>query len=67
MATTNKKSVSTNQEKAEIENNQAIFDDASRQLWIEEAAYFMAKARGFAPGFEQEDWNIAEKKYATNV
>jgi hypothetical protein len=32
-----------------------------RRHMIEEAAYFRAEARGFAPGFEEEDWAASEK------
>jgi len=35
----------------------------NRELWIEESAYFMAESRGFAPGFEQQDWSAATKEY----
>ena len=30
------------------------------RLMIEEAAYFLAQKRGFAPGFELQDWLQAE-------
>ena len=30
------------------------------QLMVEEAAYFFAEKRGFAPGYELEDWLQAE-------
>jgi hypothetical protein len=33
---------------------------AEREQRIREAAYFKAKARGFAPGGELEDWLAAE-------
>ncbi len=34
---------------------------ADRQRRIEEAAYFRAAQRGFAPGHEIEDWLAAER------
>lgn len=33
-----------------------------RAALIAEAAYFRAEKRGFAPGFEQEDWLAAESE-----
>lgn len=35
-------------------------DPAERQARIERAAYFLAEARGFAPGHEEADWLAAE-------
>jgi hypothetical protein len=29
--------------------------------FVEETAYFLAEARGFVPGHEQEDWFVAER------
>ncbi len=34
---------------------------------IEIAAYFKAQARGFAPGFELDDWLAAEKEVDNEV
>jgi hypothetical protein len=34
--------------------------DAEIRRLVAEAAYFRAKARGFAPGYEVEDWVQAE-------
>lgn len=34
---------------------------ASREDRIREAAYALADARGFAPGYETEDWLTAER------
>ena len=31
-----------------------------RKHFIAEAAYFKAERRGFAPGFERQDWDEAE-------
>lgn len=36
-------------------------DPAERLAKIERAAYFMAEARGFAPGHEEADWLAAER------
>lgn len=33
-----------------------------RDLMIREAAYFLAQARGFAPGHELDDWLAAERQ-----
>lgn len=33
-----------------------------RQRMIEEAAYYRAEKRGFAPGYEAEDWAAAEQE-----
>jgi hypothetical protein len=35
-------------------------DQETRHRMIAEAAYFLAEARGFAPGYELEDWLAAE-------
>jgi hypothetical protein len=34
---------------------------------ISEAAYFRAKQRGFAPGYEQEDWIQAEAEVMRRI
>jgi hypothetical protein len=36
----------------------------ARHKWILEAAYYLAEARGFAPGKALDDWLKAEKKHA---
>lgn len=33
-----------------------------REIMIREAAYFLAEARGFAPGHELDDWLAAERQ-----
>jgi len=38
-----------------------------RNEWIAEAAYYLAEARNFVTGYEQEDWNTAEQKYEKEV
>lgn len=38
-------------------------DQAFRQQWISEAAYFKALARNFSPGSELTDWLEAEQDY----
>ena len=39
----------------------------TRKEWIAEAAYYLAEARDFVTGYEQEDWNTAEQKYEKEV
>lgn len=34
-----------------------------RLVYISEAAYFKAQARGFTPGHEMDDWLAAEKEF----
>jgi hypothetical protein len=41
--------------------NIAVSDDVRRQM-IAEAAYLRAEQRGFAPGYEHEDWLLAERE-----
>lgn len=36
--------------------------ERERQSRIAEAAYYRAEKRGFAPGWEMEDWLAAEKE-----
>lgn len=43
-----------------------LADDEIRRL-ISEAAYYRAQARGFAPGYELEDWIAAEKEVKQRV
>ena len=38
-----------------------------RGEWVAEAAYYLAEARNFVTGYEQEDWNTAEQKYEKEV
>ena len=38
--------------------------DADRQAMVAMAAYFRAQKRGFAPGYEVEDWVAAEAEIA---
>lgn len=35
---------------------------AERHIMIAEAAYYIAERRGFAPGYELEDWLCAERE-----
>lgn len=35
-----------------------------RYKWIAEAAYFLAEARGFKPGYELDDWLKAKQQHA---
>jgi hypothetical protein len=43
------------------ERRDAPLSDDLRQE-IEKAAYYRAQARGFAPGYEEQDWLEAEKE-----
>lgn len=45
--------------KATFVGEQLLYQDRSAR--IAEAAYFRAQQRGFAPGYELEDWLAAEK------
>jgi hypothetical protein len=36
--------------------------DEERRVLIERTAYFKAAERGFAPGFEMQDWLDAERE-----
>ena len=38
---------------------------AEREAMIRTAAYFRAQSRGFAPGYEWEDWLAAEAEVST--
>lgn len=42
----------------------AAAGDADRQSMVAMAAYFRAQKRGFAPGYEMEDWVAAEAEIA---
>ena len=42
----------------------AAAGDADRQSMVAMAAYFRAQKRGFAPGYEMEDWIAAEAEVA---
>jgi hypothetical protein len=42
-------------------------DDALRRAMIAEAAYYRAERRGFAPGFELEDWLLSESELAAQA
>lgn len=42
-----------------------MLDPERRRALIAEAAYFRAQRRGFAPGFETEDWLSAESEVDT--
>ena len=37
--------------------------ESEKRRWITEAAYYKAEARGFEPGYEEQDWIEAEKEY----
>lgn len=40
-----------------------VSSDTDRARWIEQRAYELAEARGFAPGAELDDWLQAEREY----
>jgi hypothetical protein len=42
--------------------NKAYWTDEMRQEEIQRRAYYRAEQRGFAPGYEMEDWLAAEKE-----
>lgn len=39
-------------------------EQKARTKWIAEAAYFLAQARGFKPGYELDDWLKAKQQHA---
>jgi hypothetical protein len=41
--------------------------DPMRRAMIAEAAYYRAERRGFAPGFELEDWLLSESELAAQA
>lgn len=46
-----------------LETSPCVYFPADlRQRLIAEAAYFKSERRGFAPGFEGQDWAEAEKE-----
>ncbi len=47
---TRKQSKVSKTEQIEANSEQIILDDSEREIWIQEAAFFMAEARGFVPG-----------------
>ena len=47
---------------AAAELSMAGVTDAERHQLISEAAYFKAEQRSFTPGYELEDWLIAERE-----
>ena len=57
----NKKDVQKNEDDVDQEISAARVDDVDvHQSMIAEAAYYKAESRGFAPGYEMEDWLEAE-------
>jgi hypothetical protein len=49
--------------KLKAQSFSTILKTCQRQLWIAEAAYFIAEGRGFLPGQALDDWLKAEKLY----
>lgn len=56
--TLKKKSVLSIKPKRKINNP----TDQDFQEMISQAAYYKAEQRGFVPGFEEEDWLLAEEE-----
>jgi DUF2934 family protein len=55
--------VTTTGERATTNRTQYVVPaDAARHAMIAEAAYYRAERRGFAPGFELEDWLQSENE-----
>jgi hypothetical protein len=48
-------------------NAQAEVSPEELRKLISEAAYFRAKQRGFAPGYEHEDWVQAEAEVMSRI
>ena len=44
-----------------------MIDPDARQMMIAEAAYFLARRRGFAPGGELQDWLDAEAQIEASL
>lgn len=44
------------------QNNQDNIDPGTLQNMVAECAYLKAEARGFAPGYEMDDWLEAEQE-----
>jgi hypothetical protein len=49
------------------DSNGAPPDDTLLRAMIAEAAYYRAERRGFLPGFELEDWLVAERELAVQT
>ena len=49
---------------AECGSKVSEMEDDERYQWISEAAYFLAAARGHAPGGALDDWLAAEHEFA---
>ena len=62
MAKKHKKLNSDNQIAVGVVESVAV-DGPDKSIWISNAAYFHAQARGFAPGHEIQDWLDAEEEY----
>jgi len=48
--------------KAAVSRSGGFREAPNRSRMIEEAAYYRAERRGFAPGHEQQDWFEAERE-----
>ncbi len=60
MMTNNRNTVDSAEQ---YQDKQVLVDNSERKQWIEESAYFISEARGFIPGYEQNDWDMAIKEY----
>lgn len=45
----------------------SVVSEDSRQDWIATAAYYLAEARGFEPGFEMSAGCLAEQAYSAQI
>ncbi|MDD5296950.1 MAG: DUF2934 domain-containing protein [Rhodocyclaceae bacterium] len=45
----------------------SVMHHEERHRHVSEAAYYLAERRGFAPGFEHEDWVRAEAEVAAKL
>lgn len=52
---------------ADKQSPTSIASEGLRQDWIATAAYYLAEARGFEPGFEMTDWCRAEQAYSAQM
>ena len=52
---------------SELQEKETTDTPIIRERWIAESAYYLAEARNFVAGYEQEDWNTAEQKYTKEV
>lgn len=51
----------------DVRTEQWDADSEDRHRRIAEAAYYRAQQRGFAPGYEEEDWLAAEQEIGSGA